>query len=95
MPAPISSADIAEVTAFLKARRLKHLRCRSRAGALILESGPEKGALSHVRLKKLSATTWTVDESHHTGRWEALPIRASLADALAAVVADFSWVLDA
>jgi hypothetical protein len=35
-----------------------------------------------------------VDEFHHTGRWAPLPIQGPLVDALAAVLADFSWVFD-
>jgi hypothetical protein len=83
------------VTAFLKARRLAHLRCRARAGAIIIESGPKKDPLPHIRLKKLTGTAWSVEEFSHTGRWSPLPIQAPLPDALAAVVADFSWLLDA
>lgn len=95
MPATVSEAEISVVKAFLKARKLKHLRCRRRAAAVIIESGPEDDALGHLRLRKLSATTWAVDEFHHSGRWASLPIQAPLSDALGAVVADFSWVLEA
>lgn len=92
MPAVVP--EVATVTAFLKARQLAHLRCRARSGAIIVESGSKADPVSHVRLKKLSATVWTVDEFDHTGRWAPLPIQAPLAEALAAVVADFSWLLE-
>jgi hypothetical protein len=95
LPTPILDSELSTVQAFLKARRLAHLRCRARAGAVIVESGPTKDALTHVRFKKLTATSWTVDEFHHTGRWAPLPIKASLSDTLAAVATDFSWTLDA
>lgn len=95
MPAPVSEAEISVVRTFLTEKRFKHLRCRRRAAAVIVESGPEDDALGHLRLRKLSATTWAVDEFHHSGRWAPLPIQASLSDALGAVAADFSWVLDA
>lgn len=95
MPTPILDSELATAQAFFKARQLKHLRCRARAGAIVVESGPVKDVLAHVRLRKLTATSWAVDEFHHTGRWAALPIKAPLSDALAAIAADFSWTLDA
>lgn len=86
---------IATVTAFLKARRLSHLRCSARAGAIIIESGPKADPDPRVRLKKLTGTQWAVDEFHHSGRWTPLPIQAPLSEALTAVADDFSWLLDA
>ena len=80
---------------FLKDRQLKHLRCRQRAAVIVIESGSKDDAYAHVRLKKLSSAMWTVDEFHHSGRWEPLPIQASLAEALSAIAGDFSWLLDA
>lgn len=94
MPASISESEVSVVKAFLKEKKLKHLRCRQRAAALIIESGPQDDALGHLRLRKLSATNWAADEFHHSGRWAPLPIQAPLADALRAVAADFSWLLD-
>lgn len=52
-------------------------------------------ALGPLRLSKLSATNWAADELLHSGRWAPLPIQAPLAEALRAVAADFSWLLDA
>lgn len=92
MPAVVP--QVATVTAFLKARRLTHLRCRTRAGAIIVESGSKADPLPHLRLRKLTATAWAVDEFHHSGRWAPLPIQAPLADALETLVADFSWLLE-
>lgn len=93
MPTVVS--EVATATAFLKARRLTGLRCRAHAGAIIIESGPKKSPDPLVRLKKLTGTVWTVEEFNHTGRWSPLPIQAPLPDALAAVAADFPWLLDA
>ncbi len=93
MPAAVPA--IATVTAFLKARRMTHLRCRARAGAIIIESGRKADPLPHVRLRKLTPTAWAADEFHHSGRWAPLPIQAPLAEALSAIAADFSWLLDA
>lgn len=95
MPASISDADVSVVMAFLKEKKLKHLRCRQRAATVILESGPTDDALGQLRLRKLSETIWAADEFHHSGRWAPLPIQAPLAEALRAVAADFSWLLDA
>lgn len=94
MPVAVSESDLAATRAFLKTNRLTRLRCSSRAGAIIVESGPKDDALSLLRLKKLASNRWAVDEFHHTGRWAPLPIQGPLDDALAAVLADFSWALD-
>jgi hypothetical protein len=95
MPASISEAELSVVKSFLKENKLKHLRCRQRAGAVIVESGPEDDALGHVRLRKLSAMNWAADEFHHSGGWASLPIEASLTEALRAIATDFSWLLEA
>jgi hypothetical protein len=95
MPASISEAELSVVKSFLKEKKLKHLRCRQRAGAIIVESGPDDDALGHVRLRKLSAQNWAADEFHHTGRWAPLPIEAPLTEALRAIAADFSWLFEA
>ena len=95
MPVSISEAEVSVVKAFLKEEKLKHLRCRQRAAAVVIESGPEDDAQGHLRLRKLSATNWAADEFHHSGRWAPLPIQAPLAEALRAVAADFAWLLDA
>lgn len=58
MPASISEAELSVVKAFLKEMKLKHLRCRQRAGAVIVESGTEDDALGHVRLRRMSAMNW-------------------------------------
>jgi len=94
MPATATAADLAVVTTFLKRQKLKHLRCRVRAAAVIVESGPKDDALGHVRLRKQSASAWEADEFHHSGRWAALPIHASLNDVLLAISSDFSWLLE-
>jgi hypothetical protein len=95
LPASVSGADIIAVTAFLKDRGLKRLRCRRRANALILEAGPKDDALSLVRLRKLSPTAWAADEFHHSGRWAPLPIRGPLAESLQTIADDFSWLFEA
>ena len=93
MPVSISEAELSAVKAFHKETKLKHLRCRQRAGTVIVESGPEGDALGHVRFRKLSATNWAADEFHHSGRWAPLPIEAPLTEALRAIANDFSWLL--
>lgn len=93
MPAAVPA--IATVTAFLKARRLTHLRCQARSGAITIESGPKADPDPRIRLKKLSPVVWMVEEFHHSGRWASLPIQAPLLDALSTVATDFSWLLEA
>jgi hypothetical protein len=91
---PTAISSVASVTAFLKANRLKHLRCRARTGAIVVESGSQKAPAAHIRLKQLTAGTWAVDEFHHSGRWSPLPIQGDIDAALTAVLADFPWVLE-
>lgn len=95
MPVTATEADLAVVTAFLKRQKLKHLRCRVRAAAVIVESGPKDDALGHIRLRKRSDSMWEADELHHSGRWASLPIHAHLDAALLAIANDFSWLLEA
>jgi hypothetical protein len=92
---PSAVSSLASVTAFLKARRLTHLRCRARAGAIVVESDSKKAPTAHIRLKQLMAGTWAVDEFHRSGRWSPLPIQGDIDAALTAVLADFPWVLEA
>lgn len=92
---PTVVPEVATVTAFLKARRLTGLRCRAHAGAIVIEAGSKKSPDPLLRLKKLTGAVWTVEEFHHTGRWAPIPVQAPLPDALAAVAADFPWLLDA
>ena len=51
MPASISETEVSVVKAFLKEKKLKHLRCRQRAATVIIESGPKDDALGHLRLR--------------------------------------------
>jgi len=90
----VSESELTAARAFLKAHKLTRLRCRSRGGTIIVESGPKDDALSLLRLRKLAKGQWAVDEFHHSGRWAPLPLQGPLDDALAGVLADFSWVLD-
>jgi hypothetical protein len=94
MPAAATAAEVAAVRTFLAARHLAHLRCRQRVSTIVVESGPEDDALSHVRLKKVSPTTWAAEEFHHSGRWAPLPIQGPLSEALAVIADDFPWLLD-
>lgn len=88
-----SEADVSAVASFLATTGLKHLRCRKRAATLIIESGPAGDAVSRLRLRKLSATTWATDAATHTGRWEPMPVRGPLRDNLQTVAGTFPWLL--
>ncbi len=94
MPAAVSAAEFAAVRSFLRTRHLAHLHCRKRASTIVVESGAEDDALSHVRLKKVSPTTWAAEEFHHSGRWAPLPIQGRLSETLAAIADDFPWLFD-
>jgi hypothetical protein len=93
VPLPASESDVSVATAFLKNAGLNHLRCRRRGNAVILESGPTRDAIPHVRFRKLGPRAWAADAANHRGRWERMPIHASLADGLQIVAETFPWLL--
>lgn len=93
MPTPASDADVAAATAFLKNAGLKHLRCRRRADTVVIESGPARDSIPHLRFRRLGAHVWATEAATHTGRWERMPLRGPLADNLQAIADTFPWLL--
>jgi len=90
---PIPATDVSAVASFLAAPTCKHLRCRKRANTIVIESGPAEDTFPHLRLRKLSAKSWGIDASNHTGRWERMPFQGPLLEVLPMVAESFPWLL--
>ncbi len=90
---PANTADIAAVTSFLAKPKLKHLHCRKRGDTVVLESGPARDPVPHLRLRKLSSTTWGVEAPTHTGRWEPIRLQGPLREVLGTAAESFPWLL--
>jgi hypothetical protein len=88
-----SDSDVSAVKTFLKSAGLTQLRCRKRADTLIIESGPAGDSVHHIRLRKLGVHIWATDTATHTGRWEGMPLRGSIADNLKTILENFPWML--
>lgn len=73
---------------------LEHLRSRSRADVITLESGPDTDPYPHARLRRVAVYLWRLEMPTRSGRWEPTPIRGPLSEVLASLVSDFGWVLE-
>lgn len=72
---------------------LRHLRTRHRADIVTIESGPESDPVAHARLKRVGVHLCVLEIADHRGKWESANVRATLDEALAALVHNFDWVL--
>lgn len=73
---------------------LQHLRVRHRGDTLILESGPENDAFAHARLRRLSATLWTIEMPSRSGRWDPTGLRGTVDNVVVALTEQFGWTLE-
>ncbi len=73
---------------------LEHLRCRSRADVITLESGPPEDPYPHARLRRVAVDLWRLEMPTRSGRWEPTPARGPLSDVLSSLISDFGWVLE-
>jgi hypothetical protein len=71
----------------------EHLRVRARADLLTLDSGEPKRAISHVRFRKISAKTWSLECATHTARWEPTPFTGSLKKLLDLLMTTLPWTI--
>ena len=91
---PVDEIHIDSAEAFLAGQpQLAHVRVRKHGDLLVLESGPKVDAFRHARLRRVTAQWWTLEMPTHTGRWEAVPVRESLRNALTTLVDNFPWTL--
>jgi hypothetical protein len=88
-----TDTDVSAVASFLTAPTCRHLRCRKRAGTIVIESGPPDDAAPRLRLRKLSPKNWGIDASTHSGRWERMPFQGPLLEVLPMVAESFPWLL--
>jgi len=72
---------------------LDHLRVRKHGDLLVLESGPKKDPVRHIRMRRATRQWYTLEIATHTGRWEFVPLRARAGQLLETVIHDFPWVL--
>lgn len=93
MPKHAESYHPGQVEDFLHERGFKHVRARKRGSDVIVESGPKRDAIKHIRVRRDTVHLWLVDIADHRGKWEATPFRGLLDDVLGLVVDAFPWVL--
>jgi hypothetical protein len=87
------SYDPQTVERLLHARGLVHLRARRHGPHVIVESGPQKDPIRHLRLTRHTVHLWLLDIADHRGRWEKTPCRATIDDLIATVADTFPWTL--
>ena len=73
---------------------LQHLRVRVRADTLILESGPVDDAFAHARMRRLSATLWTLEMPSRSGRWDPTGIRDTVDKVVVTLAEQIGWTLE-
>lgn len=73
---------------------LSHLRVRARGALLTIESGPPEEPHPHARLRRVSATLWSLEVAGHRGRWERTGLRDLRAKIVLALVEQFGWLLE-
>lgn len=73
---------------------LSHLRVRARGAVLTIESGPRDDPHPHARLRRETATLWSLEMAGCSGRWEPTGLRDARAKLVQALVEQFGWVLE-
>lgn len=63
-------------------------------GERTLESGPVGDPFAHARLRRLSATLWTLEMPTRSGRWDPTGIRDTVDNVVAALAEQFGWTLE-
>ena len=88
-----SDSDLSVAQAFLRQRKLKHLRATKRADSLSLVAGSADDPWPRARFRLLTKHRWTLDVADAAGRWEPTPFEASLKELLDLLAENFPWVL--
>jgi hypothetical protein len=86
-------ADIDDVDAHFQKKRLTHLRARKRADLVVVESGPAKDPIAHVRFRRVAVSIWMLECATHTGAWQPTGVRGTLRELLDTVTSEFSWAV--
>ena len=95
--AKFRAEDIDAVAArrFLRERGgLTHLRARSRADLLTVESGPEDDPVPHVRLRREGVHLWRLEMPTAGSRWNKTQHRGQRDDILRLVADAYPWMLE-
>jgi len=78
----------------LREHGIDHVRVRKHGDLLVLESGPKKDPVRHLRLRRATRQWYTLEIASQTGDWELVfPLRAPAKVVLETVIRDFPWVL--
>ncbi len=88
-----TESDLLVADAFLKRRKLTHLRAKKRGDSLTLAAGSADDPWPRVRFRLLIKQRWALDIADRAGRWEPTPFQASINDLLDLVADTFPWVL--
>jgi len=94
VPKPLAEDDhVEDVVDYFKKKRLTHLRARRRADLVVVESGPAKDPIAHVRFRRVAVHLFVLECATHTGRWQPTGFRGTLAQLLEALSTTFPWML--
>lgn len=97
MPSPkskVTEQDVASARKYFdEFEGLDHLRLRSRADLLVIESGPHKDPVPHARLRRISVQTWRLEMATHDERWQPTPDQGSMRSLLQRLVDVYTWTL--
>jgi hypothetical protein len=83
-----------DVVDFFKKKKLKHLRARRRADLVVVESGPTKDPVAHVRFRRVAVSIWTLECATHMGRWQPTGFRGQLEQLLDVVTTALPWTIE-
>jgi hypothetical protein len=89
-----AKSDAEDVVDQLRQRGLRHLRARSRADLVTIESGPANNSVLHARLRRVSVHLWALEVANHAERFEPTPVRATLQRVIDTLVSEFGWILE-
>ena len=75
-------------------KNLTHLRPRKRGDTIVLESGPQRDAIPHARVRRVTSQWWVPELPDSHGRWNLVPgVRAPLRELLGMLSSQFAWTL--
>ena len=82
-----------DLTDDFQERGFPHLRVRLVRGALVVESGPAKGATAHARFSRETVHLWRLEMPARGGRWDPTPYRDLIDKLVTALIDEFPWTL--
>jgi hypothetical protein len=72
---------------------LEHLRVRKHGDLLVIESGPKRDPIPHLRLRRVSRQWYSPEVPDHRGHWQRLDMRARAHVVFETVIHEFPWLL--